>query len=169
MRKLLFICAVVILFLVGCREDKIYHEDGYIVFDNYDFIEFVPVKNINLETSISSLYTENLGEGLQFMSSKKFFDDVFSKIDTFNLENRDKDEPKEYWVLKIVPVHMEYKMYPKKFQPLNDLGIRPYTFKIRGRKVVLKINYNVKYEILKITPLPVKKRNAKPPINFMIF
>jgi hypothetical protein len=164
-KLLLFICILVTVILFGCQRNRVYHKDGYILFDNLEFFQFVPVKNMNLETSTSSFYSENLREGFQFMSRNNFFDTVYAKVDTFTLENRGKDSPKENQILKIVPVHIDYKMAPEIAQSNYHIGILPFTSKIRGKTITFLLNYDVAFDIIKITPLQVKKRNRTGPLK----
>lgn len=164
-KLLLFICILGTFFLFGCQKNRVYHKDGYIVFFELEFFQFVPVKDMNLETSISSFYSENLKEGFQFMSNNNFFDTVYSKVDTFTLENRGKDIPKERRLLKIVPAHIDYRMAPEIAQSNYHIGVLPLTSKIRGKTITFLLNYDVAYDIIKITPLHVKKRNRTGPLK----
>jgi hypothetical protein len=123
-----------------------------------DYFQFVPVKKLNLETSTSSFYSQNLKRGIQFMSTTKYFDTIVLMADTFNIENRSADLAKDLQFLKILPAHMDYKILPKEKQIKYPIGLRSYSVKIRGR-VVKFIYDNTTIDIIKITPYKVKKRN----------
>jgi len=112
-----------------------------------------------LESSISSFYTENLEKGFQFMYYTNFFDTIASMVDTFHLDNRNKEFAEELQTLTIVPVLMKYKDVPKEKQIKYIFGLRTYTARIYGRTISFLYD-NTTYDIIEIVPFPVKKRRS---------
>lgn len=157
-KVVIYFILIVLAGALSCNRDEIIHENGYILFDDLDFFQFVPAKNLNLETSTSSFYSQNLKRGFQFMSTTRYFDTIVLMADTFHIENRSADFAKDLQFLKIVPVHMDYKILPKEQQIKYPLGLRSYSVKIRSR-VVKFIYDNTTIDIIKISPYKVKKRN----------
>jgi hypothetical protein len=144
----------------ACHKDAILHQDGYIVFSNLDFFQFLPVKKMNDETSLSSFYSENLKRGFQFQPSKCIFDSIYPLVDTFHLQGLTSDLAKELYVLKIIPVRIDYKYIAKNKQIQTMFNIWSDTIQVRGKKIAMIYDFT-QYNILKITPIHVKKRNME--------
>jgi len=146
-----------ILILDSCSRFK--KEQGYIVFTDEHFFNFVPVKStLKTNSSISSFYTDNLREGFEFRSKnyKTFNDSTFYYVDTFSLKDINKDFPREYITLKVMPVYIEYRKieYPK----MNVVSKSKCTYKINDRIIEYIINHD-QYEIRKILALNYDGRN----------
>lgn len=159
MKKVILFCILILFaWAFSCSRDEIIHENGYIIFDDLEFFQFVPTKNLNLETSISSFYSQNLMRGIQFMSKNKYYDTLVFEADTFHIENRSAAFARDLQFIKIVPVHIDYKILSQEQQIKYPLGLRSYSVKIRGR-VVKFIYDNTTIDIIRISPFKVKKRN----------
>jgi len=88
-----------------------------------------------------------------------FFDTIASMVDTFHLDNRNKEFAEELQTLTIVPVLMKYKDVPKEKQIKYIFGLRTYTARIYGRTISFLYD-NTTYDIIEIVPFPVKKRRS---------
>jgi hypothetical protein len=144
-RNILWII-IPIFFLLSCNDCE--KKDGYIVFTDSKYFQFLPVKNgLDKNTSISSFKSDNLLEGFQFESTFNlaFYHSIFLHLDTFTLENKSSSLPKNIRTLKILPVRMIYSEVSKDNFPMHT-----EIYQIRDQKIQCKWNYN-KYKIRKVT------------------
>lgn len=144
---------------MSCTKNRTTKQDGVIVFDSPDFFQFVPVKHLNLDSSISSFYTKNLGKGIMFSTHNglgKLYDTVFNNIDTFHLENFGKIPNIKCSVLKIVPVQIEYSL--DKYSPECTNNIAVYHIKNRTVQFIFKY---CEFDIHNIIPYKYKNINKK--------
>lgn len=158
MKLSFFLCVFAIVFWSCNKKDSILQQEGYIIFEDLEFFQFIPVKQMNDETSISSLYTENLKRGFQFQPSKSIFNSIYPLVDTFHLQGLTTNLAKELYILKILPVRIDYKYITKDKQIHSVYSIWSDTIQIRGQKIAMIYDFT-QYDILKITPLKVKKKN----------
>jgi len=145
--------------LVSCKNDQVIKQDGVIVVDSPDFFQFIPVKHLNLDSSISSFYTKNLETGIMFSTHNRIgglYDTVFINIDTFHLEYYGKNPDIESSVLKIEPVHIEYTLDEYSPKYTNNLGI----YRVKNRTVKFIVKYG-EFNISKIIPYKYKNKNKK--------
>ena len=146
------------MLLCSCNNPNLTKQTGYIVFNYAEYFQFVPTKTLDLSTSISSFYSENLENGIMF-SSKSIGDDydtIFAHIDTFRLEKIDNILANKFKILKIVPVRIEYVL-DKSIIPSN---IYTVNYIVKGRHVHFTVQF-CKPVIKKIITLNVKKLNKE--------
>ena len=144
--------------LVSCKNNHVIKQDGVIVFDSPDFFQFVPVKHLNLDSSISSFSTKNLEKGIMFSTHRigGLFDSVFINIDTFHLKNFGKNPDIKGSILKIEPVHIEYTLDEYSPKYTNNFVI----YRVKNRTVQFIVKYG-EFTIKKIIPYKYKNINKK--------
>jgi hypothetical protein len=152
---------IVLLFnlTLFCGCNNLIRKEGYILFNNSNYFQFVPAKQLNLESSLSSFNTNNLENGIMFSSESigTLYDTIFSYVDTFHLDNISRDLGQRFQYLKIVPVYIEY--FNKNNNDIND-NYSEWKYFVRGKSVKVKVLYG-DYLIIKIRPFRCKALNIK--------
>ena len=153
--NLFIICCIL---LSSCNNSKLIKQTGYIVFNYAEDFQFVPVKKLDLKTSISSFNSENLEKGIMFSSELlgNYYDTIFSHIDTFRLENFDSSFGIKIRTLKIVPVSIEYEIDKSTISK----NVNKINFTVKGRSVHYVVQF-CKPIIKNITTLGVNKLNKE--------
>ena len=130
MHKLIYI--VFIFLIIGCT--KTVNQNGYLVFEHSEVMYFIPVKELSLETSAGSFYSENLNVGIGLGSVKIYFDSIRANLDTLRGCQINEDKSEQNSVLKILPVNIRYNILEK------HNGNQKWTYRINNKIVQFYIN-----------------------------
>jgi hypothetical protein len=133
---------------------------GYLIFTDAEYFKFIPTKgSLNLTTSYSSFFSNNIEEGFGFASTfnNAFYYSVFQHLDTIRIKNKSSNLPERIRTLKILPVRI-------KFKEISDENSIIYsdTIQIKNHVILYKWNSG-NYSIRKITFLNYKHMNRTGP------
>ncbi len=105
-----YIFLLLVFILISCS--KSIEQNGYIVFVHPECWSFLPLKDLKMETSISSFYTKNIKIG-QCIGGDIYMDSIFAHIDTFEVYEIHKNKSKDKVILKILPAKIKYQIIKK--------------------------------------------------------
>jgi len=151
--------AIIVSFLIGsllCSCTRFDERYGYLIFTDAEYFQFIPIKgNLDLTTSYSSFFSNNIEEGFAVASTfnNAFYYSVFQHSDTIRINNKSTDLPERIRTLKILPVRI-------RFREISDENSIIYsdTIQIKDHFIIYKWNSG-NYHIRKVTFLSYKYMN----------
>jgi hypothetical protein len=161
MKKLMYQSVLILFFIIvfsvcSCRK-SIRKEKGYLVRFMPKVFNFIPTKNMQIESSTASFYSSNFEKGFQFLIDSNITEELIANMDTIKYRNLYKGSYFTYDFIYLTPVEIEFKDIPIDKQNSNMDETHNFKMEIDGKEIIFYYDFR-DYEVIKITPLKTNYR-----------